>query len=107
VRRSSSEMTFGTDTTTAYHVRKHGKELAPSEAAPAADFERSLAAYSGSARRTIATGDATVNELGHGMLSISFTRTVRDTDGARQMTTQVFVRDGHALITTYGGARLP
>jgi hypothetical protein len=102
-------MSFGTETTTAYHARKHGfTELPPAESpAAGSGFEPTMAAYVGGARRTVARGTVAAAEIENGTGSITFTRVVRDASGAQhRMTAQVFVRDGRALISTYQGTAL-
>ncbi len=109
VRARADQVTFGTETTTAYHVHKHGGELALAERpAAGAGFDAELGAYLGSARRTVAAGDVAAEEFTGGVGNLVFTRLVEDADGVRRvMTARVFVRDGHALVTTYGGAVVP
>lgn len=109
VRAHANELTFGTETTTAYHVHKHGDELSLLERpAAGARFDAELGAYVGSARRTIATGDVVPGEFTGGAGGLTFTRVVEDAAGVRRtMTARVYVRDGHALVTTYGGAAAP
>ncbi len=102
VRAITQELTFGSDTTTAYHVRKHCDELSLAELAdPAGPFDTSLAAYVGSARRTIASGTVTA-EGERGISALVFTRIVKDAKGTETaMTAKVYVRDGYGLIQLF------
>ncbi len=110
LKARANEMTFGTDTSTAYHTRKHAaKELAPSElpVAEGAGFDALLASYVGSARRTIANGTPITVDIADGTGNLVFERMVPNGPGeSYKMTVRIFVRDGYALITTYQGIKL-
>lgn len=105
VRAKSNDFTFGSETSTSYHMHKHLDEL-PESALPAApgNFDLSLSSYIGHARQTIATGEVSGGELVDGARTFVF-RPLGSVQSGTDLGVVVRVQDGAAQITTFSTIR--
>lgn len=104
LRENARALSFGDETSTAYHVHKHGDELPAVETPAGGGFEAMLSAYVGGARRTVAGGTVRTAEIVNGTGPVTFVRVVREADGTRvEMTALVYVREGRGVISSYQG----
>jgi hypothetical protein len=105
VRANGTRLTFGSDTSAAYHVQAHYGELAPTEAAAAAASpSEQTASYVASARRTVVDGTFVGASAREGATTLTFNRKITDpvTNAVTVVETKVIVRDQYALIATHG-----
>ena len=106
VRAHAAQLTFGSETAGAYHVGKHLDELPLAERPLASgNVDADVAAYVGSARRTIRDGALTGREEAGAVVEMAFQRVVREEGVTYTMTARVLVKDGWGLIKTYGGSK--
>ncbi|QKW35099.1 hypothetical protein HUT06_14540 [Actinomadura sp. NAK00032] len=103
LRRQAGDIDMGSDTSTAYHARKHYDELPESERT--GDVVRD---YLNSAERTIREGDVVKRSmLDNGAERLVFHRTVTGANG-RPITLEALViirPDGRVVMPTFGGAK--